>query len=170
MVEVDEQVIKGGLAFQQSVFLPQCRIFFPLSQQIGTELQKCLRGSSHLPQLFLGHIGSVLADRRQHLVEHPSLKPFRRGKFAVDDQAIEIPFTDKLHFLFAAQIIGEVVKRHPIFAAMCFEGIYCVFVPQCFCGIQAAEQILAILLNDADTAKLLVIENFNLTHIVPPLA
>ena len=73
--EVDEQVIKSGLSCQSGVFFPQCRIFFPFCQQIGAELQQRLRGSGNLLQLFLGHVGPVLADRGQHLRRNPPAEP-----------------------------------------------------------------------------------------------
>ena len=44
---------------------------------------------------------------------------FCRWQFAVDNQAIQVSFADEFSFLFTPQIIGEVVKRHPIFSAMC---------------------------------------------------
>ena len=88
VLEVNEQVIKGCLALQHGVFLPQRRIFLPFCQQVGTEFHHGFRGSGNLPQLFSGDVGPVLADRGQHLIKHPAFKSFRRGQFAVNDQAV----------------------------------------------------------------------------------
>ena len=38
--------------------------------------------------IFSGDVGPVLADRGQHLIKHPAFKSFRRGQFAVNDQAV----------------------------------------------------------------------------------
>lgn len=167
MIEVDEQVIKGGLAFQQGLFLTQRRIFFPLSQQFGTELQQCLRGGSHFPQFFLGHVGSVLADGGQHLVEHPAFKPFRRGQLAVDDEAVDIAFGNKQELLDTAICRGFHFGNPFAVSVYRFGGYR---IPQSPRHIRSAEQILAVFLNDPDRAELRVFENFHLIHVVPPLA
>jgi hypothetical protein len=49
----------------------------------------------------------------------------------------------------------------------CIAGIT---VPQRSSHIRSAEQVFAVFLNDTDTAKLRVFENFHLVHVVPPLA
>ena len=55
----------------------------------------------------------------------------------------------------------------PTMADNCIAGIT---VPQRSSHIRSAEQVFAVFLNDTDTAKLRVFENFHLVHVVPPLA
>lgn len=98
LLHVDEQVKKGGLAFQQSVFLPQHRIFFTLSQQFGAELQQRLRGSGHFPQLFPGHVSSVLADGGQHLRRDPPAKLLCFGELTLQNCPQQRLWSAEWHF------------------------------------------------------------------------
>lgn len=89
--------------------------------------------------------------------------------FAVLPGALQ-SFWDKSHTDFAVEALWvRCVAFHdiPTMADNCIAGIT---VPQRSSHIRSAEQVFAVFLNDTDTAKLRVFENFHLVHVVPPLA
>ena len=112
----------------------------------------------------------MLANGRQDLIEYPPFKLLCRWQFAMNNQAVQIAFWDKSHTDFAVGALWvRCVAFHdiPTMADNCIAGIA---VPQRSGHIRSAEQVFAVFLNDTDTAKLRVFENFHLVHVVPPLA
>ena len=177
MPQVDKQVIVDGLALQPGVVRLQRRVLLALGQQVGAEFQQGLRRGGDLPQLLPGEIGPVLADAGQDFIEHPAFKPLRRGQLAVDDEAVHVAFGDKKHLyhLYGGGPIHLFAGLDPYapfqgMGAMPVNGILRFGISQRLGNIYTTEQVLVILLNDADAAKLRVFENFHLVHIVPPWA
>ena len=107
----------------------------------------------------------MLADGRQHLVEHPAFKPFRRRQLAVDDQAVNIAFRDECHGLISAGGGDGTFRSTP---GMVANGLAGIGISQCSSYIRTAKQHLPVMLQSADTAKLRIFENFYMVHAVPP--
>lgn len=99
----------------------------------------------------------MLADGGQDFIEHPAFKSFRRGQLTVNDKPVHIAFRDKQELLYPA------IRRGFHFGNPFAVGVYRFAgnrIPQSPCHIRSAEQVLAVLINDPDAAKLRVLKIF----------
>src|SRR5699024_6697692 len=94
-----------------------------------------------------------------------------------DDEAVNVAFGDKEHLyhLYGGGSVCLFASLDPYgtfrsTAGMVADSLAGIGISQRSCYVRSAEQVLAVLLNDADAAKLRVFENFHLVHIVPPWA
>ena len=85
----------------------------------------------------------------------------------MDDKAVNVAFGDKRQLLHPSRSKGVTFRYTLTVVNQCLAR---VGIPQRLGNIHAAEQVLAVLINDPDAAKLRVFENFHLVHITPPWA
>ena len=91
----------------------------------------------------------------------------------MDNQAVHIAFRDEKHF---HHLHGGGSIR--LFSGLDPYGTFCstpgmvtdslarIAISQCSGNVRATEQVIAVFLNDTDTAELRVLKNFHLAHVV----